>query len=1306
MTGRLVAFACVLCAAAGVFTVISAPALAVETHPLVKTFGGAASISGANGIAIAPTSGDLYVSDPGNDVVEKLVPATGALVSSFGDTTPSADGRLAGTESKEGSFAGTQAVASDASSGDLYVVDSGHGLVLKFDQAGKLLKGFGEEGQIGVAAVPLGTPGSSDTGNPFQPWAVAVDPVSGDVYVADISNSTVDKFDANGKFISQIDVSGTVPGPSGVAVDASGNVYVAGSGSVEEYDSAGADQGPLDQSGSDQGVGVEEASGDVYLAQGSRIAQFSAGSNVGSFGQAGAPRLSNGNAVAVGGGEAIFVADNGAPESELAIFEFGPAETTTAPEATIDAPSAVTTGSAHLAGTVDPNGRDTTWHFEISTDKANWSPVGSDQDAGSGSSPVEVSADATGLQPSIQYFVRLVANNQLDPVLDSEEQTFTTPGEPPSVNDKAPIFNLTETAVTIRANVTPFNGVLTTCSFEYGTSTSYGSTIPCSQDAVNGPDAITVSADLTGLAPGTTYHFRLDAANATGAAQGPDAEFTTPKPQSAACPNAALRAGPSANLPDCRAYEQVSPVQKDGTDVFARGTRVKVAADGHAVIFPSLGGFGDVHGTGVSTDYIADRGSDGWAAHNVYPKTPQLGVNLITILMPEVYADATEDLSSGIFTTPFPLTDDPATAEIGNIYRRADLEVPGLGSYTLFSGCPHCEEPGGTALPAPASSGTAAYAHDYFVGASSDLSHVLFESRQDLTDDAPGACGPSSFFGGSEECPMKLYESVDGVVRLASILPGGAPAPVAVAGAGSASAGELPVWNAISQDGSRVIFTDSEWQLSSETALGYGAIGNVYMRVDGTSTVQLNASERTDCADHDPCTGAAEPDPSGPTPAKYLDASADGTRIAITTNEALTDDAPVRGAPKLYLYDANAAAGHHLTLVAPAPSEDPNGALEDVVDLSPDGHSLYFIWSGLLHPGEANGQAVSPPNGNRYLYRWHDGVTTLVGAISQTLLLKPSRGTEVPETRVSPDGSHILFLSQDETGPTGYRQNGNGELYLYSATDNSLSCVSCNPSGAPATSGAKLNVADPSNIPTPRAAYKSHALSDDGRFVFFSTAEALVPQDVNGVSDAYEYDAETGQLHLLSTGSDPSPSYFMDATPDGSDAIIVTRQQLVGQDGDQLNDVYDARIDGGIAAQSPATAPPACADSVGCHGVPPNPPGGPTPNSLVFAGPGNATAGPSGAVQRLVVTGRGGKGALKVTIKTPGRGRLLIRGAGLLSRSRNVALAGSYTIKLTLSRQARKALQRRRKATILVTVNFTSATGAKLASHVTVTVKA
>ena len=174
--------------------------------------------------------------------------------------------------------------------------------------------------------------------------------------------------------------------------------------------------------------------------------------------------------------------------------------------------------------------------------------------------------------------------------------------------------------------------------------------------------------------------------------------------------------------------------------------------------------------------------------------------------------------------------------------------------------------------------------------------------------------------------------------------------------------------------------------------------------------------------------------------------------------------------------------------------------------------------------------------------------------------------------------------------------------------------MSCNPSGTPATSDALLDHAENDGAVAPPTLYPyslPRDLSADGSRVFFETEEALLAADSNSVMDVYEWEREGagtcvsgtsgGCLYLISSGVSSEPSYFAQASSSGGDVFFFTRQSLVGQDEDELVDLYDAREGGGFAAQNPPSAPAPCLGEA-CHPAQaPAPATGP-PTSELFAG--------------------------------------------------------------------------------------------------------
>jgi hypothetical protein len=279
-----------------------------------------------------------------------------------------------------------------------------------------------------------------------------------------------------------------------------------------------------------------------------------------------------------------------------------------------------------------------------------------------------------------------------------------------------------------------------------------------------------------------------------------------------------------------------------------------------------------------------------------------------------------------------------------------------------------------------------------------------------------------------------------------------------------------------------------------------------------------------------------------------------------------------------------------------------------------------------------------------------------------------------------------LAFGTDALGPTGDVTNGHRELYLYSLRDRRLTCASC-PS-LPATFDATVTPAVTEGNPrVGNAGFRPRFLSDRGH-VFFSTAEGLVPDDTNGVLDAYDYDPVTRRVSLLSTGKGKDPATFADASASGDDVFIVTRQRLVAADRDDLVDLYDVR--NGSSLQEVVEQPALDCEADACQ---PPPSGSPPEDSLGSLGfednrPGSRASRLFSVRQRIVLHSVSGS----LPVRLFAAGRLTWSGKGLRASSVR-RHKGGYEVRLHLVRHARAHLRASGVYTTSVHLIFVSASG-------------
>jgi hypothetical protein len=884
--------------------------------------------------------------------------------------------------------------------------------------------------------------------------------------------------------------------------------------------------------------------------------------------------------------------------------------------------------SATLQGRLNPEGKSTTYHFEYISEaqfEANGNSFGAGtvktaESASVGADFVLHSAEtqigcteptsppqASCLEPSTAYRFRLVATNADGQA--SVEGTFET--KPPFELKETYATEVGTDAAQLHAIINPL-GIPATAYFEYVDDASFqadlaegeghdgfgeASKVP-NVDAGQAPistgsgeTATDIVASVASLTPGATYHYRVVVEDPFAALTGPGQTFTTfplPRPPSNSCPNGEFRVGSSANLPGCRAYEMVSPVEKNGNDIKVLvslgnfpARLDQSAEDGNGFAYSSSTAFGDAVAAAYSSEYLARRGASGWSTHAINPPRQSTSITDDPGRFDLPFRTFSSDLSSGwLFHDTDPPLDPCAPEGIVNLYRRDNAS----GAYeALITSEPlNSKVAEEETLPE-------------LQGVSADGSHAVFVDAHKLTEDA------------ADVTNYQIYEHIAGPncgqLRLVSVKPNGSPLSSGSqsAGGGSGYPGESRsrlISRAVSADGTRVFFTNM-----------FSVIGGA-----GPLYVRLNADQEQSAVSGGECTEADKACTLqiSSAAAEYWTASRDGSKAIYSVGE------------NLFEFDVDKAlAGEEAnTLIAEG--------FAGVADASEDASRVYFVseeeLGGEGEAGERNLYLYDSSESGAERYRFVATLEGFAGGFPQWGVAVATGRPIENGVRVTPDGRHLAFVSTRSL--TGYdnRDAVGGqpvlEVYLYDVEADKLACISCNPSEGRPTSrlfvgNGSVNVAA-MMAPAENQAFAPRALSADGSRLFFESFDALLPRDTNGKADVYEWQQAGGQeecgkegadlfvasaggcLSLISSGQSPIDSEFADASPDGSNVFIRTASSLLPQD-PGLVDIYDARVNGGFP-QPPS--PPVACEGEACQG-PPAPPNDPTPASSTFQGGGN-----------------------------------------------------------------------------------------------------
>lgn len=608
-----------------------------------------------------------------------------------------------------------------------------------------------------------------------------------------------------------------------------------------------------------------------------------------------------------------------------------------------------------------------------------------------------------------------------------------------------------------------------------------------------------VGQDLASLRAGGAYWYRLVASGGGPGhpvAYSKEQALAVPTPAgeeaAAACPNEGVRVGPSRDLPDCRAYEQVTPSEKAGSqDTFKYGVTanyVAIGENGEHVFFTAPGvHWGTVQQDPLNSNYVFSRGPGRWQM-------------ISAALAPK--GGATDTYQPDLFSADLTQLVFPAVGwSTGEKHSSPEVQV-------------EAGTPGGpyvTIASVPRESTSVA-------GASADFGKIILET----TDRSVIPGRPSKTTAGDD-----LYEYSAGRLQQVNVAGGSPGSPISACGArlargdegygGSALENDVRgSQHAVSADGARVFFEDS-------------CTHHLYMRVNGAETVDLGeysfVAANADGSELLLKNGAGEVFLYNTEVATtrmlfrapevvHMIVSENLAAVYFASRESLTPEAPHIGTggeeSDIYRYDA--AAGGLQFIVRGLGSGE--GGFEQA-SVSPDGQYLYWQEEGI---------GGAPTGGKAQAYRY-DSAENVVQCMSCASAFDPEPKypsiflesdtlrpvDSVPNPMVSSsDGNYVFFdtisalLPQDVDGEIAPEIGAEGiNPSLSGATSPSSDVYEWRKNGIDGCMHVQGCVA---LITSGRGGFNNILLGTDpsGRDVFFATHESLVAQDDDAAADIYD----------------------------------------------------------------------------------------------------------------------------------------------------------------------------------------------------------
>lgn len=794
-----------------------------------------------------------------------------------------------------------------------------------------------------------------------------------------------------------------------------------------------------------------------------------------------------------------------------------------------------------------------------------------------------------------------------------------------------------------------------------------------------------------------------------------------------ACPNADVRDQQGVRLPDCRAYEQLTPKVKNGvgfgngagSNVFNEGTNMALSADGSRLLATAVTALPaeDIGSNNNGPSFVLERTPMAWTPVYVSPAQRLVPYGSSPSEQSPAVIGQSRDLSLLSLSSGGSLSEQDADGSTADNY--AVRLTSGLhgGGVSVVSAPQLLSCPDNPAPPCTAAAGTRAPSAGRLSTVSDDASLVLFETSEAMG--VAGAAGPQIYARtGSSLKDISWISRPMGTVGSGATQVGGTPSVMATNTQANIYVAAVPgssplAWdNALAPDGSRVFF--------ASPATGPARI---YLRKADDTTVEVSRVR------------------GGSTTASavaFRGASTDGRRALVETRQPLL---PATG-PNAALTSPNATNDVYLW------SERPGG--DDAADTLVRVTGFTQVGDGPRLEGKTAlsvaGQADDLSTFYLVAKNTHSSGLPSAPAYAQQVHVfridvdaaNPAASTArfVATTAIASAGDNTSgiggCLNANSKAVTCARASRDGRYLVFDSalplTDDDAEPGCTIGNGGTLTPGAERPVGDPVTAPVAcmsdvfrydrvtgsliRVSRGNDAAHDNGAFdsslritskpavrvlddgtVFFASTEPLVEDDVNGKQDVYEWSpdgAASGQVALLSGGRGPHHSQLVTATDDGRSVVFVTTDGLAVDDTDTSSDIYAAVRGGGFHV----TTPPVCVGDT-CQPRPGELPFPSTTGTSVFVGPGNVSVpAPVKTVRLRVAKPKAASGStVALRVRVPGAGRLRVSGSGLKRVTKKTTRSATYTIRVRLSSSAKRALRRKHRLNLTAGVRFTPTGG-------------